>query len=75
MKVPAGSKSGDRIFVQGFDNSTSDVVQLNPKKKVWEKIQSELRTNSDGEVMWRDFSLINIHGENVTSSLINCNVK
>lgn len=75
LKVPAGSNVGDRIFIEGYNNTTNDVAQLNPKKKVWDKIQNELKTNSDGEVMWKEFSMMTISGERITSSLINCNVK
>jgi hypothetical protein len=75
LKVPSDANVGDRIYVEGFKNIESEVAQLNPKKKVWDKIQSELKTNSDGECVWREFSMLTIGGERVTSSLINCNVK
>lgn len=75
LKVPSGSAIGDRLFIQGYNNTNAEVAQLNPKKKVWDKIQSELKTNSDGEVVWREFSMLTINGDQVTSSLINCNVK
>jgi len=75
LKVPSGSAVGDRIFIQGYNNTSAEVPQLNPKKKVWDKIQSELKTNSDGEVVWREYSMLTINGEQVMSSLINCSVK
>ncbi|XP_070507222.1 tyrosine--tRNA ligase, cytoplasmic [Chironomus tepperi] len=75
LKVPSGAAVGDRIYIEGYNNTTIEVPQLNPKKKVWDKIQSELRTNSDGECVWREFGMISIGGESITSSLINCNVK
>lgn len=75
LKVPAGANIGDRIFIEGYNNTAAEVAQLNPKKKVWDKIQSELRTNSDGECVWREFSMMTISGDHVTSSLLNCNVK
>lgn len=76
LKVPSDASIGDRIFVEGFNNTAaSEIAQLNPKKKVWDKIQSELKTNSDGECVWREFSMLTIGGERIMSSLINCNVK
>lgn len=75
MKAPAGAKVGDRIIIEGFNNTQAEVAQLNPKKKVWDKIQSELKTNSDGEVCWRELSMMTLDGEKITSGLINCNVK
>jgi tyrosyl-tRNA synthetase len=74
LTVAGDSKVGETIFVQGF-KAEGEIAQLNPKKKVWDKIQAELKTNSDGEVLWKDFSLLTLAGNNVTSSLINCNVK
>lgn len=75
LKVPAGSKPGDRIIVEGYDNTTAEVAQLNPKKKVWDTIQSELKTNSTGEVLWRDLNMLSIGGDRIVSGLSNCNVK
>ena len=37
LDPPAGSSPGDRIVIGSFEG-TPDVV-LNPKKKVWEKLQ------------------------------------
>jgi hypothetical protein len=75
IKPPSDAKAGDRIFIEGYNNTKTEVAQLNPKKKVWDKIQSELKTNSDGECVWREFSMMSISGDKITSSLINCNVK
>lgn len=38
LNPPEGSTPGERVFVEGFENGTPDEV-LNPKKKVWEKLQ------------------------------------
>jgi tyrosyl-tRNA synthetase len=75
LKVPADSKIGERIYIEGFNNANGEVAQLNPKKKVWDKIQSDLKTNSDGEVLWKEFNMMTLSGERITSSLFNCNVK
>ncbi|CRL07433.1 CLUMA_CG020402, isoform A [Clunio marinus] len=75
LQPPVGSTIGDSIFIEGFNNSSSEVPQLNPKKKVWDKIQSELKTNSDGEVVWKEFCMLNNDGKRIKSKLINCNVK
>ena len=74
IKVPAGSSVGDRVFIEGY-NTAGEIAQLNPKKKVWDTIQSDLKTNSDGEVVWREFNMLTISGDRVVSTLINCNVK
>lgn len=75
IKVPSGANVGDRVFIEGFNNTAAEVAQLNPKKKVWDKIKAELKTNSDGEVVWREFSMMTISGDRIVSSLQNCNVE
>ncbi|XP_055638014.1 tyrosine--tRNA ligase, cytoplasmic [Toxorhynchites rutilus septentrionalis] len=73
--VPESAKIGERIIAEGFNNAKAEVAQLNPKKKVWEKIQAELKTNSDGDALWKDFSLLTMNGDKITSSLKECNIK
>lgn len=46
VEPPAGSKPGDKVFVEGHDSGAPDAV-LNPKKKVFEKLQPEFKTNND----------------------------
>jgi hypothetical protein len=41
LNPPEGSAPGDRIYFDGH-NSDSPDEQLNPKKKVWEKLQVSL---------------------------------
>uniref|UniRef100_A0A336M0W8 Tyrosine--tRNA ligase n=1 Tax=Culicoides sonorensis TaxID=179676 RepID=A0A336M0W8_CULSO len=74
LKVPSGSKPGDKITVEGYE-ATGEIAQLNPKKKVWDKIQAEFKTNNGGEALWKEFSLLTVSGEKITSSLTNCNIK
>ena len=38
LQPPEGSKPGDKVFFEGFEGKVADEV-LNPKKKVWEKLQ------------------------------------
>lgn len=54
---PVDSKPGDRIVVEGFETSQPDEV-LNPKKKVWEKLQVDLKTNDNLIAVWQDSKLI-----------------
>lgn len=75
LVVPEGTKVGERIIVEGFDNTKAEVAQLNPKKKVWDKIQAELKTNADGEALWKEFSLLTMNGDRITCGLKGCNVK
>ncbi|XP_077380684.1 aminoacyl tRNA synthase complex-interacting multifunctional protein 1a isoform X1 [Festucalex cinctus] len=45
LDPPSGAVPGDRVTFQGFSGEPDK--ELNPKKKVWEQIQPDLRT--DGE--------------------------
>lgn len=38
LDSPEGSLPGDRVFVEGYESGKPD-DRLNPKKKVWEKLQ------------------------------------
>ncbi|XP_063695770.1 tyrosine--tRNA ligase, cytoplasmic [Culicoides brevitarsis] len=74
LKVPAGSAPGTKMTVEGFE-ANGEIPQLNPKKKVWDKIQAEFKTNENGEALWKEFSLLTVNGDKVTSTLTNCNIK
>lgn len=71
--VPESSKPGDRIVFEGCGGSPDE--QLNPKKKVWEKLQVDLKTNAKGEAVWKDSFLLTPNGEKLTSKLENCHIK
>lgn len=38
LDPPEGSAPGERVFVEGYEAGKPD-EKLNPKKKVWEKLQ------------------------------------
>ncbi|XP_042341057.1 aminoacyl tRNA synthase complex-interacting multifunctional protein 1-like [Plectropomus leopardus] len=44
LEPPSGAAPGDKITFQGFPGEPDK--ELNPKKKVWEQIQPDLRTDS-----------------------------
>ncbi|XP_013863201.1 aminoacyl tRNA synthase complex-interacting multifunctional protein 1a [Austrofundulus limnaeus] len=43
LDPPSGAVPGDRVAVQGFPGEPDK--ELNPKKKVWEQVQPDLRTD------------------------------
>lgn len=51
LHPPPGSKAGDRIVVESYEDGEPEEV-LNPKKKVWEKLQVELKVNGEGRAQW-----------------------
>lgn len=72
LLVPEGSKPGDRVSVEGYSGKPDD--QLNPKKKIWEKLQVDLKTNSAGNATWKD-NLLQTQIGSVTSRLKNASIK
>ncbi|KAI1294914.1 Tyrosine--tRNA ligase, cytoplasmic [Halotydeus destructor] len=50
--APEGSQPGDRVFVEGYENLPQIPEQLNPKKKIWEKLQADLKVSSTGLAEW-----------------------
>ena len=39
LEPAEGAVPGERVFVDGFSDSSTATQQLNPKKKIWDKIQ------------------------------------
>lgn len=76
LLAPEGSKPGDRIIVEGYETGEPDEV-LNPKKKIWEKLQPDLKTNDDLFAMWQGNKLRSkINGNPVkTCSMKNAPIK
>lgn len=48
---PSGAAIGDRVVVDGYPGGPDE--QLNPKKKVWEQIQPDLRINDKGVATYK----------------------
>jgi len=46
LDPPQNAKVGERIMFEGFTGEPDQ--ELNPKKKIWETIQPDLKTNSEG---------------------------
>lgn len=73
LNIPEGSKPGDRIYVDGYQGTPD--AQLNPKKKVWEKLQADLKTNDSGEATWQGNHLLTPAEQKLISKLKNCSIK
>ncbi len=55
--APEGSQPGDRVVVEGYEEGKPD-DQLNPKKKVWDKLAVDLKTAADsGLAQWQGNTL------------------
>ncbi|XP_031343291.1 tyrosine--tRNA ligase, cytoplasmic-like [Photinus pyralis] len=72
---PGGTPAGERVYVEGYEEGTPDDV-LNPKKKVWEKLQVDLTTNEDCVCQWQGKKLFTKSGGLLTcKSMKNAPVK
>ena len=70
--VPEGSKPGDRITTDMFTEAPDP--QLNPNKKIFEKVKTDLTTNNSLEVTYKGELLRTSAGPILTSSLVNASV-
>lgn len=65
LSVPVSGKPGDKIVVEGYETGTPDDI-LNPKKKVWEKLQVDLKTSNEGFAQWQGNNLLTPTNEKLT---------
>lgn len=73
---PEGSKPGDRVVIEGYETGEPDEV-LNPKKKVWEKLQIDFKINDSLVAVWQSNKLVGkVNGNPVTTkSMKNAPIK
>ncbi|KAI0648084.1 nucleic acid-binding protein [Trametes meyenii] len=57
---PAGSKPGERVYFEGFEER-QPLSQLNPKKKIFETIQPGFTTLDTREAAWVDPATKTVH--------------
>ncbi|XP_030630800.1 aminoacyl tRNA synthase complex-interacting multifunctional protein 1 [Chanos chanos] len=51
LEPPTGAQPGDRVTFQGYPGDPDR--ELNPKRRVWERLQSDLRTDTKGVATYR----------------------
>lgn len=52
LGTPEGAKPGDRVVFDNYPGEPDD--QLNPKKKIWEQVSVDIKTNEDGVAMYKE---------------------
>uniref|UniRef100_A0A6G1SEI2 Aminoacyl tRNA synthase complex-interacting multifunctional protein 1 n=1 Tax=Aceria tosichella TaxID=561515 RepID=A0A6G1SEI2_9ACAR len=74
LGVPDNAKPGDRIVFEKYPGEPD--AQLNPKKKIWEQVSPDIKTNDDGVAMYKDcpFRVAGVDGS-FKSSLKNVNIR
>lgn len=63
---PESAIPGERILIENYEDGKPDEI-LNPKKKIWEKLQVDLKTNSECYVHWQGNSLLTKSGGKIRS--------
>jgi len=63
LVAPEGSVAGDKVHVDGFEGKPDE--QLNPKKKVWDKLAVDLKTSNCDKCLaqWQGNQLLAPKGE------------
>lgn len=74
VKTPAGVKPGDRVVFDKYPGEPD--TQLNPKKKIWEQVSPDIKTNNDGVAMYKDceFKVLGVDGQ-FKSNLANVQIR
>ncbi|ESO10885.1 hypothetical protein HELRODRAFT_97098 [Helobdella robusta] len=80
ISVPEGSKPGDKIFTEGHFNELSnheDACDASNEleRKVWDKLQADLKTDEELKVVWRSLPLCTVKGQLKSKILKNVHIK
>ncbi|XP_004074451.1 tyrosine--tRNA ligase, cytoplasmic [Oryzias latipes] len=73
LDPPEGSSPGERVFVEGYETGKPD-DRLNPKKKVWEKLQVDLKVSDQCVAQWKDKKLLTKLGQITCKTLRGANI-
>ncbi|KAA0710537.1 Tyrosine--tRNA ligase, cytoplasmic [Triplophysa tibetana] len=73
LDPPEGSAPGDRVYVDGFESGKPD-GELKPKKKVFERLQVDLKISDDCVAQWNEKSLMTKLGQVTCKSLKGANI-
>jgi len=69
LSVPEGCQAGDKCFIEGFEGEPDE--QLNPKKKVWEKLAEDFKTSNDCVAQWQGNNLMVAGKGSITCKKVN----
>ncbi|KAG7457719.1 hypothetical protein MATL_G00230180 [Megalops atlanticus] len=73
LDPPEGSSPGERVFVEGYEAGKSD-DELKPKKKVFEKLQVDLKISGECVAQWREKDLMTKLGQITCKTLKGGNI-
>lgn len=73
VEPPAGASVGDRVSVEGYPGEPDEL--LNPKKKVWEAVQPELKTDGEKRACYKGLPLSTAAGACTVKSIVGGSIK
>ncbi|KAM7459617.1 hypothetical protein LguiA_036611 [Lonicera macranthoides] len=73
VEPPQSAPVGERLIFPGFEGKPDDV--LNPKKKVWETVQPDLRTNEELVALYKNVPFTTSAGICKVSSICNGSIR
>ncbi|EPY87311.1 tyrosine--tRNA ligase, cytoplasmic [Camelus ferus] len=73
LDPPAGSAPGERVFVEGYEKGQPD-EELKPKKKVFEKLQTDFKISEDCIAQWKQTNFMTKLGSISCKSLKGGNI-
>lgn len=73
VEPPQSAAVGERVTFPGFEGEPDDV--LNPKKKVWETLQVDLRTDSELVALYKDVPFTTTAGICKVSSICDGSIR
>lgn len=75
LDAPMGSAPGDKVIFESFEDQPAAEPVLNPKKKIWETLCPDLKTDDRGVASWQGHSMGTSHGNVICPSLPSCLIK
>ncbi|XP_059412597.1 tyrosine--tRNA ligase, cytoplasmic [Carassius carassius] len=73
LDPPEGSAPGDRVYVEGYESGKPD-DELKPKKKVFEKLQVDLKISGEFVAQWKEQNLMTKLGQITCKTLKGGNI-
>lgn len=73
VEPPPGASVGDRVSAAGFEGEPDEV--LNPKKKVFEAVQPDLKTNEQREACYKEVPLATSQGPCTVATIVGGSIK
>uniref|UniRef100_A0A673G4L4 Tyrosine--tRNA ligase n=1 Tax=Sinocyclocheilus rhinocerous TaxID=307959 RepID=A0A673G4L4_9TELE len=73
LDPPEGSVPGDRVYVEGYESGKPD-DELKPKKKVFEKLQVDLKISGECVAQWKEQNLMTKLGQITCKTLKGGNI-